>query len=136
MLTGVRFLLWIVLGRSLESETVRRMNEIRSPAPSLPELRAAEELTAVAQAHAQAMADAQSFGAPFDFWAHLEPGWDFWSVGKSASVTGDLSDPKLPCCIQRSAVGRGGVHGFRRARCARIWPPASPWPTGRHTPRW
>ncbi|WP_419927276.1 CAP domain-containing protein [Candidatus Poriferisocius sp.] len=96
------------LRAQLEIEAIKWMNEIRSPATSLPVLRSDEGLSAITQAHAQAMADAQSFRAPFDFWAHLEPGWDFWSIGESASVTGDISDPQLPAELSAALLGKEG----------------------------
>ena len=103
------------LRAQLESETIRRMNEIRSPAASLPVLRADEALSTVAHAHALAMADAQSFRAPFDFWAHLEPDWDFWSVGKSASITGDIFDPQAAGELSAALLGE---EGSRLPSCA------------------
>lgn len=99
----------------LEALTIDAMNEIRSPATSLPVLRPDEELSAIAQTHAQAMADAQSLRAPFDFWAHLEPGWDFWSIGKSVGITGDIYDPQVPADLSAALLGE---EGSRLPACA------------------
>ena len=96
------------LRAQLEALTIDAMNEIRSPATSLPVLRSSKELSAIAQTHAQAMADAQSFQAPFDYWAHLEPDWDFWSIGKSASITGDIYDPQAPAELSTALLGEEG----------------------------
>ena len=52
------------LTNQLESLTIKQMNKIRSAAPTLPTLEADDNLSAVAQAHAQAMADAQSLPNP------------------------------------------------------------------------
>ena len=92
----------------LEALTIDAMNEIRRPATSLPVLRSSEELSAIAQAHAQAMADAQSFRTWFDFWEYLEPGWDFWSVGRSVSITGDIYDPQAPVELSAALLSEEG----------------------------
>ncbi|WP_419926283.1 CAP domain-containing protein [Candidatus Poriferisocius sp.] len=96
------------LRAQLESLTLDAMNEIRGPATSLPVLRSSTGLSATALAHAQAMADAQSFRTPFDYWAHLEPDWDFWSIGKSASITGDIYDPQAPAELSTALLGEEG----------------------------
>ena len=99
----------------LEALTIDAMNEIRSPATSLPVLRPNEGLSKIAHAHAQAMANEQSFRAPFDFWAHLEPDWDFWSVGKSVSITGDIYDRQAPADLSAALLGE---EGSRLPACA------------------
>lgn len=99
----------------LEALTIDAMNEIRRPATSLPVLRSSEELSTIAEAHAQAMADAQSFRTWFDFWAYLEPGWDFWSIGRSVSITGDIYDPQAPVELSAALLGE---EGSRLPACA------------------
>ena len=96
------------LANQLESLTISQMNNIRSAAPTLPTLQADDNLSAIAQAHAQAMADAQSYRTQFHFWKHLEPDWDFWSIGKSASITGDLYTPRVPGELSSALLGEQG----------------------------
>lgn len=99
----------------LEALTIDAMNEIRSPAASLPVLKSSEDLSSIAQAHAQAMAGAQSFWTWFDFWEYLEPGWDFWSIGRSVSITGDIYDPQAPVELSAALLGE---EGSRLPACA------------------
>lgn len=113
--TGRRLTRLDQLRARLEALTIDAMNEIRSPATSLPVLRPDKALAEIAQSHAQAMADAQSFRAPFDFWAHLEPDWDFWSIGKPVSITGDIYDPQAPTELSAALLGE---EGSRLPACA------------------
>ena len=97
------------------SMTIDSMNEIRSPQPTLPVLQPDDGLSAIARAHAQAMADAQSFrggynfwARAYDFWARLEPDWDFWSIGSPVSTTRDLHDPRLARDLSAALLGDEG----------------------------
>ena len=77
----------------LAALTVNAMNELRGG--NHPVLELDEALTAIAQAHAQAMADASDWLLGYDFWARLEPDWDFWSIGTPARSREHPDDPRM-----------------------------------------
>ena len=53
------------------------------------------DLSAIAQQKAQLMADTLSWQNDFDFVTRLEPGWDVWRIGRSASADVDPDHPDI-----------------------------------------
>ena len=104
------------LQQELAVLTLGEMNRLRDGVP----LGLDEDLTAIVQAHAQAMADASSFGAEFDYWARLEPDWDFWSIGIPVSTPEDPDDPRM--ALEMSAALLGGEGSSLRPcpRCTHL----------------
>ena len=101
--------------RSFEDElaflTVSEMNRLRGG--NHPMLELDEGLSRIAQAHARAQAEADDwlphYAPTHDLWALLEPGWDFWSIGDSASTPGDLNDLGLARALSTALLGEDGA---------------------------
>ena len=53
------------------------------------------DLSAIAQQKAQLMADTLSWQNDFDFVTRLEPGWDVWRIGRSASADVTPDHPEI-----------------------------------------
>ena len=74
---------------------VRLLEAVNASRPASWEALALDaDLSAIAQQKAQLMADTSSWQNDFDFVTRLEPGWDVWRIGRSASadVTPDHPD--------------------------------------------
>ena len=104
------------LQEALAVLTLGEMNRLRGGAP----LELDEDLTAIVQAHAQAMADASSFGAEFDYWALLEPDWDFWSIGIPVSTPADPDDPRMAPEMSAALLGDEGSRLRPCPRCTHL----------------
>ena len=77
-------------------------------------------LSAVAQEKAQAMADTGTWQHDFDFVGRLEPGWDIWRIGRSASADATLDHPDIPPDLAAALLGDGGDARLACARCTHL----------------
>ena len=82
------------------------------------------DLSAIAQQKAQLMADTSSWQNDFDFVTRLEPGWDVWRIGRSASadVTPDHPDivTALATDFAAALVADGGDAQLACALCSHL----------------
>ena len=83
------------------------------------------DLSAIAQQKAQLMADTVSWQNDFDFVTRLEPGWDVWRIGQSASadVTPDHPDiivTELATDFAAALVADGGDAQLACALCTHL----------------
>ena len=88
--------------------TVNAMNKLRHE--SHPVLEFDDALTAIAQAYAQAMADASDWLRSYDFWSRLEPDWDFWSIGIPMSTPEHPDDPRMAAEMSAALLGEEGAN--------------------------
>ena len=82
------------------------------------------DLSAIAQQKAQLMADTLSWQYDFDFVTRLEPGWDVWRIGRSASADVTPDDPdiatELAAEFAAALVADGGDAQLACALCSHL----------------
>ena len=101
-----------MLSEKIAALTINTMNQHRGKGHPVLELD--EGLTAIAKAHAQAMAGASDRRLGYDFWARLEPDWDFWSIGTPVSTREHPDDPHMATKMSTALLGD---KGFRLPTC-------------------